>query len=229
MKKNRINVFLARALGLSRRRADRLIEAGQVTVGDRRAIFSDMVDEADDVRVAGERLARPRTRWLALNKPRELLTAKSDARRKTVMDLLPPDCRELFPVGRLDADSRGLLLLTNDGAAAERLLHPRYAAPRVYHVLLSRDPDLALARKGVRLEEGWSRFDAVRPLGEKRLEVTLHQGWKRQIRRTFQALGCRVLDLVRVRMGDITLGDLPEGEWRELTAAERRRVEKRHG
>lgn len=225
----RINAYLARALGRSRRHCDGLVKAGLVKRNGRVAQLHDQVEPGDEVTFAGRRLSTPDRIYLMLNKPAGVITAVSDGRTKTVMALLPPRYQELFPVGRLDRDSRGLLLFTNDGDFAQEFLHPCFGVPRRYRVRLDKEPDLTRVRKPVELEDGLSVFDAVEPVsGEERsVEVVLRQGRKRQIRRAFRALGYRVVDLVRTQMGDIKLGDLPEGAHRLLSADEVRRAKRK--
>lgn len=167
-----------------------------------------------------------RRRYLALHKPRGVVTTLRDPQgRRTVADLVPPP--RLFPVGRLDEDSSGLLLLTDDGEWAEHVLHPRYGHQREYEVLVRGRVEaeaLARLRRGVRLEEGLSRFRSLRvERGGSRgtvLHVVLTQGWKRQVRRTLAAVGLPVASLVRVRMGPVRLGRLRTGAWRSLRPAE---------
>lgn len=218
----RINAFLAVCLGKSRRACDELLSEGNVTVNGRPAEMNDRIGAEDDVRFEGRRLRLPGFVYLAFNKPRGVVTAVKDYRSKTVMDLLPPTFRGLFPVGRLDQDSRGLLIMTNDGTLAQRILHPRFRVPRVYRVRADRRVDLARLQKGVYLEDGFSKFDSVRSVSpdDCTIEVTLHEGKKRQIRRTFAALGHKVQDLIRISFGEVELGAIPEGGWRELTESE---------
>jgi 23S rRNA pseudouridine2605 synthase len=219
----RVNAWLARALGRSRRDCDTLVKEGRVTINSVTAGLSDRVREDARVALDGRPLSSVPREYIALNKPPGVITAVHDERERTVVELLPPGFRELFPVGRLDRDTRGLLLLTNDGDWSFRILHPSRKVPREYHVKLDRPVDLKELRVPVELEDGVSRFDDVRWLEPNRRElvaITLHEGRKRQIRRVFRALGYRVLDLVRTRVGSINLGSLGEGKHRRLTREE---------
>ncbi len=182
-----------------------------------------------------------RLRYFALNKPAGVVSAAGDEPRgrRTVLDLLDPALTQesrLFPVGRLDMDSTGLILLTNDGFLANRLLHPRYRVPREYVVDVEPVPtpgDLARLRKGVQLEDGntgparVSLTEGKRARG--RVRLTLHTGRKRQIRRSFEALGYTVHALNRVRFGSLGLGSLRQGQYRELEQAEVRELYRRTG
>jgi 23S rRNA pseudouridine2605 synthase len=219
----RLNAWLARSLGTSRRECDALIRAGAVKIAGRTGRFHDRVEPGVEVLLRGRSLTSPASRYLALNKPAGVVTARRDARDRTVFDLLEPAERELFPVGRLDRDSRGLLILTNDGDWANRLLHPSYGARKVYHVILDRDLPIESARAEIALDDGPSRFLEVASADPRRgngFLVTLVEGRKRQIRRAFRALDRRVIDLVRISVGDINLGRLKEGAWRDLTPRE---------
>ncbi len=232
----RINAFLAQATGRARRECDELVRAGRVTVDGRVAEFHDRAGEDDDVRLDGSPVRPRHYEYIAMNKPRGILTAVKDRRGRTVCDLLPPRWRLLFPVGRLDKESRGLLLLTNDGGWAHRVQHPSQGVPKVYEVALDRPLTPREAAISVQLEDGPSQFVSVRPAApggptagrgpdEARLEVTLIEGRKRQIRRHFRALDRRVLDLVRIRIGAINLADLAPGAVRPLERRERESFE----
>jgi 23S rRNA pseudouridine2605 synthase len=216
----------------ARRKADLLIVAGRVAVNGEVAQPGRQVDPArDTVTVDGRpaRLPGGQT-YLVMNKPAGVLTAASDARgRRTVIDLLAgwADLPRLYPVGRLDLDSRGLLLLTDDGELADRLMHPRYHVQKEYRVRLRGRPSatsLARVREGMRV--GDERFQPASVTVEggegdrSRLTVVLTEGRKREVRRIFQALGHPVLDLERVRLGSLRLGRLQPGSARRLTAAE---------
>jgi 23S rRNA pseudouridine2605 synthase len=168
-------------------------------------------------------------RYVLLNKPLGVVsTARDERGRATVVSLVGAKER-LYPVGRLDADSEGLLLLTNDGAWAERVLHPRYGHEREYEVAVTPAPtaeQLSRLRRGVQLEEGLAKLEGLRVAGPGRLRLVLHTGWKRQVRRMCAAVGVRVTSLRRVRLGPIDLGPLPAGRWRELTEREVRALAK---
>ena len=212
----------------SRRAAEELITAGRVRVDG--ALVTELGTKvAPDARidVDGAPTHVAASRYIALYKPKAIVSTAHDERgRRTVVDMVAARER-LYPVGRLDADSEGLILLTNDGAWAERVLHPRYGHEREYEVTvggeLSSDA-IARLRAGVRLEEGVARavrVDVVtRSHRGSRLRVVLRTGWKRQIRRMCAAVGLRVDRLVRVRIGPLRLGRLHPGESRELTKVE---------
>lgn len=234
----RLQKFLSQAGVASRRAAEALMQAGRVRVNGRPATEpGTKVDPARDVvEVDGRRIRPARPVWIALHKPRGYVTTRRDPEgRATVYALLPPQHRRLFHVGRLDFDSEGLLLLTNDGDTAERLQHPRYEVDRVYDVevagALSDDARRRLLA-GVALEDGPARARGLRrrrgaPAGHERWAVTMREGRKREVRRMFDAVGCPVRRLVRVRYGPIELGSLAAGAWRELTAAEVRALRTR--
>ena len=220
----RLAKYLAHAGVASRRAAEEMIAAGKVHVGDE--VVTDPardVDEASDVRVNGKPIApEPREVW-ALNKPAGVVsTASEPGSRRAVTDLVDSK-RRLYPVGRLDADSTGLILLTNDGELANRLTHPRYGVPKAYRVRLSRPPsdaELDRLRQGVRLEDGPTAPAEIERLGEREIEVTIREGRKRQVRRMAEAVGNRVEALVRVRIGSLELGGLARGAARPLEPGE---------
>lgn len=213
----------------SRRRCEELIEAGRVRVNGRKARLGDRVNpERDRVTVDGIPLQpKGEKKYILLNKPAGYITTVRDTRgRATVMDLIHEEGR-LFPVGRLDKDTRGLLLLTNDGYLAQRLLHPSMGVEKTYLVRAEgylTMQGLTRLRKGIRLEEGMTAPAKVRVLARKGnqclLEFTIHEGKKRQIRRMCAAVGLRVLDLVRTRFGPLDLHELAEGSYRHLTSRE---------
>ena len=219
----------------SRRRAAALIIEGSVSVNGQPATsLNHPVSASDAVSVNGRPLAQAekRTVYLLLNKPRGYLCAVSDSRgRPTVLDLVPEALRVagLVPVGRLDADSTGLLLLSNDGAFVERVTHPRYGVVKEYDVLLDRalwPRDQARLLDGVEIEGGLARALSVEPVrkGEARYAVELAEGKKREVRLMMRAVGRRVLRLTRVRVGGLRLGRLPSGSVRELSAQEARKA-----
>jgi len=195
------------------------------------------VDEgAARVTLDGKPLALSHGETWLLNKPVGVLSAASDARGgRTVIDLARAAGikTRLYPVGRLDRDSRGLLLLSNEGELALRLTHPRYGVEKVYRARLDAPLEAAAERRfaaGLELADGPTRPCRLRALtGTARYEVVLAEGRKRQIRRMFEALGRRVLDLQRVRLGPLGLGDLPEGALRPLSASERERLKRAAG
>jgi 23S rRNA pseudouridine2605 synthase len=220
----RLAKYLAHAGVASRRAAEELIAAGKVSVGDE--VVTDPardVGEGSDVRVNGEPVSpEPREVW-AVNKPAGVVsTAREPGKRRAVIELVATE-RRLYPVGRLDADSTGLILLTNDGELADRLTHPRYGVPKTYRVRLSRSPsdaDLDRLRSGVRLEDGPTAPAEVERRGEREIEVTIREGRKRQVRRMAEAVGNEVESLRRIRIGSLELGELRQGEARRLEEGE---------
>jgi len=197
---------------------------GLVTVGGE--VVTDPardVEEGDDVRVNGEPVgAEAREVWV-VNKPAGVVsTAREPGSRSAVVELVETEAR-LYPVGRLDADTTGLLLLTNDGELANRLTHPRYKVPKTYRVRL-RTPlaerDLDRLRSGVELEDGPTAPAQVKRLGDREIEITIREGRNRQVRRMVEAVGNRVVSLRRIRFGPLGLSDLKEGAARRLSEAE---------
>lgn len=225
----RLQKLLSAAGICSRRAAEGYIRAGRVTVNGKAASLGDKADPGrDDVRVDGKPLAPGAERfYLVLNKPRGYVTTLSDERgRKTVADLVADCGVRVYPVGRLDLDSEGLLLMTNDGALAQRLTHPSYEAEKTYQVWVEGALEGAAERlRRVRDLEG----EPIRPAGVEELSreggtavlaVTVHEGKNRQVRRMCAACGLKVARLRRVREHTLELGALPPGKWRRLTAAE---------
>ncbi len=220
----RLAKYLAHGGVASRRMAEKIIAGGRVTVGGE--VVRDPardVGEGDDVRVDGSPVGAEALEVWAVNKPAGVVsTAREPGSRTAVVELVDSRAR-LYPVGRLDADSTGLLLLTNDGALANRLTHPRYEVRKAYRVQLRRPPaegDLRRLASGVQLEDGPTAPAQVRRLGEREIEVVLREGRNRQVRRMAEAIGNDVVALRRVRFGPIELGDLPVGKARRLSAAE---------
>ncbi len=252
MPAERISKVLAAAGVASRRGADELISAGRVRVDGRPAVLGERVDpEIQEIEVDGQPVSRSDARpvYVALHKPMGVTSTTRDRHAETtVVQLVPPDLARgarLYPVGRLDQDSEGLILLTNDGAWAERVLHPRYGVEREYAVglsqPLSREQAEAL-ETGVELVEGVATLSGLRgqtrtedrrladilePAPDARLtwaRVTIHQGWKRQLRRMFGEVGAPVRRLVRVRIGTLRLDDMAAGDVRPLSSSEVRRL-----
>ena len=223
----RLNAYLARAGVASRRRADDLIRDGRVLVNGRTGELNTVVAKHDVVEVDGERVARQALAYVLLNKPAGVVTTARDPQgRRTVVDLVPTEPR-VVPVGRLDIDTTGALLLTNDGDLAHRLAHPRYGVPKVYEVDVADSPSadaLARLRDGVELDDGMTAPALVRVMGRgthwTRLELTMHEGRNRQVKRMCEAVGHRVRRLRRTRYAELDVNGLAIGEARELTARE---------
>ena len=231
--KERLQKLLSAAGVCSRRAAEGYITAGRVTVNGENALLGQQADpETDDIRVDGVPLGRePEAVYLMLNKPRGYVTTVSDEQgRKTVMDLLTGVSTRVYPVGRLDRDSEGLLLLTNDGALTHRLLHPSHQVDKVYLVTVRGDIRGAAERlmaitelDGEPIAPAQAR-ELSRREGQALLRVTIHQGKNRQIRRMCAGLGLHVEKLQRVEEDGLRLDDLPIGKWRYLTAQEIQRI-----
>jgi len=219
----RLNAYLARAGVASRRRADDLIRSGRVRVNGAPGELNTVVGGCDVVEVDGARVRRQPLAHVLLHKPAGVVTTARDPQgRRTVVDLVPPEPR-VVPVGRLDADTTGALVLTNDGDLAHRLAHPRYGVPKVYEVEVEGSPSrdaLELLRNGVELEDGPTAPASVRRLGKGRIELTLHEGRKHQVKRMCEAVGHPVRRLHRSRYAGLDLDGLAPAEWRALTAKE---------
>ncbi len=223
----RLQKVLARAgAASSRRKAEALIEAGRVTVDGAVATLGDRVPRGADVRLDGKRVEVPAGRVvLVLHKPPGVVTTQNDPQgRPTVMDLVPAS-PGLHPVGRLDRDSEGVLLLTDDGELTLRLTHPRYEHTKRYRAWCAHGTvdgaALARLRHGIELEDGVARADRARP-ADGGCRIDLHEGRNRQVRRMLEAVGHPVVRLVRTRVGPVELGELEAGAWREATPEELR-------
>ena len=219
----RLNAFLARAGVASRRGADDLIKAGRVRVNGVPGELNTIVGARDVVELDGRRVARQPLAYVLLHKPAGVVTTARDPEgRPTVVDLVHQDVR-VVPVGRLDAATTGALLLTNDGPLAHRLAHPRYGVEKVYVADVDGVPSeetVARLAAGVELEDGPTAPAHVRRLGPSRLELVLHEGRNRQVRRMCEAVGHPVRRLHRSRYADLEVDDLAPGEWRELSRPE---------
>ncbi|MET0729891.1 MAG: pseudouridine synthase [Solirubrobacterales bacterium] len=224
----RLAKYLAHSGVASRRRAEELVAAGRVRVGGE--VVRDPardVEHESGVEVDGRPVSpEPREVWV-LNKPAGVTsTAREPGRRRAVTDLIDSP-RRLYPVGRLDADSTGLILLTNDGELANRLTHPRFEVPRTYRARLRRPPsdgDLRRLRNGVELDDGPTAPARVRRISPRVIELTIREGRNRRVRRMAEAVGNEVVELRRTAFGPLRLGELREGEARRLRTAELRRL-----
>jgi 23S rRNA pseudouridine2605 synthase len=219
----RLNAYLARAGVASRRGADELIKAGRVRVNGEPGELNTFVEAGDTVEVDGLPVEKQTLAYLLLHKPGGVVTTARDPHgRPTVVELVPPEPR-VVPVGRLDADTTGALLLTNDGPLAHRLAHPRYEVDKVYEVEVDGDPDeddLRRLREGVDLDDGRTAPAEARRLGPGRLELTIHEGRKHQVKRMCEGVGHPVRRLHRSRYAGLDLRGLAPGEWRPLTTKE---------
>ena len=223
----RLNAFLARAGVASRRRADELIKAGRVTVNGEPGQLNTVVGARDRVEVDGKEVARQRLRYVLLHKPAGVVTTARDPQgRPTVVELVPDEPR-VVPVGRLDVDTTGALLLTNDGRLAHRLAHPRYGVEKTYVADVEGDPDeaaLTQLRDGVELDDGITAPARARRLATGRVELVLHEGRKHQVKRMLAAVGHPVTRLHRSEYAGVALEGLEPGACRELEPSEVKRL-----
>ena len=220
----RLAKYLAHGGVASRRKAEEIIAKGVVTVGGEVVVDPARdVGDGDDVRVNGAPVGAEALEVWAVNKPAGVVsTAREPGERVAVVELVDSRAR-LYPVGRLDAESTGLLLLTNDGALANHLTHPRYEVAKTYRARLGKAPskrELAQLREGIELEDGPTAPAQVRPLGDREIEIVLREGRNRQVRRMVEAVGNRVVALQRIGFGPLGLGKLGEGKARRLSEAE---------
>ncbi len=229
MAEERVQKLMAAAGIASRRASEELIAQGRVTVNGRPAELGMKADPATaEIRVDGERVnVNPEKVYIMLNKPRGVITTADDPEgRPTVLDLINLQTR-LFPVGRLDMDTEGLLLLTNDGDLAHALTHPSYEVPRVYVALVPgpvRKKTLSEIRHGVELDDGVARPRSIHVAEEAKsralLEIVMTEGRKREVRRMLEAVGLRVERLARIAYGGVEMSELGQGKWRFLTQEE---------
>jgi 23S rRNA pseudouridine2605 synthase len=226
----RLNAYLARAGVASRRKADELIKAGRVTVNGEPGQLNTFVERRDRVEVDGERVEAQQLAYVLLHKPEGVVTTARDPQgRPTVVELVDLPER-VVPVGRLDVETTGALLLTNDGPLAHRLAHPRYGVEKVYVADVEGRPDerdLRALAEGVELEDGLTAPATVRCLAPDRVELTLHEGRNRQVRRMLEAVGHPVRRLHRSVYAGLTLEGLEPGAWRELEPSEVQRLTRR--
>ena len=221
----RLNRYLAAAGFGSRRACDELVASGRVTInGEVCTDFSRQPQPGDHVKVNRRLVRVAPALTLMLHKPAGFVCTRKDPHaRDTIFALLPANLARLFHVGRLDAKSEGLLLLTSDGDLAQRLTHPRYKVEKEYEVILDRPWDAALTNKltrGIILDGQRAQILRLRCISATRLRVILRQGINRQIRRMFEAVGYQVKRLLRIRVGELRLGGLPAGEYRTLSKTE---------
>lgn len=226
----RLNRYLANAGICSRREADKLIQSGAVSInGEVVSELGTKVGPKDKVQFGGETLSREQPRYLLLNKPKDFLTTSDDPmNRRTVMNLIEHACKErIYPVGRLDRNTTGLLLFTNDGELAKNLMHPKFETKKIYHVYLDKNltkNDLLTISEGLELEDGFIQPDSVAYVAQvedkKQVGIELHSGKNRIVRRIFEHLGYEVVKLDRVFYAGLTKKDLPRGKWRFLTPKE---------
>jgi 23S rRNA pseudouridine2605 synthase len=223
----RLATYIAHAGIASRRAAAELVRSGRVTVDGVLEVDPACAIDGERVMVDGAMLAGPESHiTYLLNKPPGVVSTARDTHGRPTVTSLVSDARDrrLYPVGRLDASSRGLILLTNDGELANLLTHPRYEVPKTYRAKVAGGPvrraALAALRNGVSLEDGMARASEVRRVSGSEIEIVLHEGRKRQVRRMCEAVGHRVLDLERTRIGSLDLGSLAPGRYRALSPRE---------
>ena len=226
----RLQVFLSKAGVCSRRSAVDIIRSGKARVNNRKILEPSFnIDTAKDIIFLNDKkISLKEEIYIMLNKPRGVTTTKKDRfAKRTVMDLLPPRMSHLNPVGRLDKDTTGLLLLTNNGDLINRLTHPRYNIEKLYEARLDarlKDADRAALERGIDLDGERTAPCRIRMTKKNNLEIVLHEGKKRQIRRMFSKMGYKVLDLKRSKEGPLALAGLGEGRWRALTEKELREL-----
>ncbi len=219
----RLNAFLARAGVASRRGADALIKAGRVTINGHKGELNTKVRDNDQVRLDHKPLSAQNLRYIILNKPVGYITTlKDEEHRPKVVDLIKISER-VVPVGRLDFNTSGALLLTNDGELANKLAHPSFEVDKTYEATISGQITIDILNKlssGIELEDGLTAPAKVKQLSEDKLELTIHEGRNRQVRRMLSAVGLKTLKLHRSKYGPLGLADLKPGHYRELSPAE---------
>lgn len=219
----RLNAFLARSGVASRRGADRLIKAGRISVNGRPGQLNDDVSEADDIRVNGRRISAQKPRYILLYKPAGYITTLKDPENRVkVTDLVKVDER-VVPVGRLDFNTTGALLLTNDGELANKLMHPSFRVNKVYEATIEgdiTDEILNLLSISVNLEDGKTAPAAAKKLADNKIELTIHEGRSHQVKRMLAAVGLPVKRLHRSKYGPLDLDGLKPGHWRDLAETE---------
>jgi 23S rRNA pseudouridine2605 synthase len=219
----RLNAYLAKTGIASRRGADRLIKAGRVSVNGRAAQLNDEVTETDNVKVNGRRVSLQKSRYILINKPAGYITTLKDPENRVKVTDLVNIPERVVPVGRLDFNTTGALLLTNDGNMAHRLMHPSFEVDKVYEAEVDgviTQEILNMLSTGIQLEDGKTAPTKTRKLGGNKIELTLHEGRKHQVRRMVDAVGLTVKKLHRSKYGSLTVEELKPGRWRELTKEE---------
>lgn len=226
----RINKYLAQKGIASRREVDKLIEEGKIFINGKKATPGEKVSDRDKIEISGKRIdssIEEKKVYFLLNKPKKIISATKDDRgRKTVVDLIK--CNErIFPIGRLDYDTEGAILLTNDGEIYNKVIHPKSEIYKEYVALIKgeiSDIDIQKLRRGIKLEDGMTLPAKVKLMnrenGKSEVSIAIREGRNRQVRRMFQKLGYFVLELRREKIGDIILKDLKVGNYRELTKKE---------
>lgn len=225
----RLNKFLAACGIASRRDCDKLIAEGRVCVNGKDAVLGVDVSDSDCVTVDGRQVTLKKNEYYLLNKPKGYLSTVSDEKgRKTVLDLMPDTVGRIYPVGRLDYDSEGLLILTTDGELAQRLTHPSNEVPKTYLVKIEgtlKESDLNPLRSGIEIEGGYVTKKCKAHIVETnkqytKIHMTITEGKNREIRKMFAAIGREVVLLKRIKVGELTLRGLDRGSWRKLSRQE---------
>lgn len=226
----RLNKYIANSGICSRREADKLIESGVVKVNGKTITqLGTKIKPTDSVEYGGQKIKNEKNVYLLLNKPKDYITTMHDPEgRKTVMDIVKNACRErIYPVGRLDRNTTGVLLFTNDGDLAKKLIHPKHNIKKIYTVLLDRklhQEDLQKIREGIQIEENIIKVDEIAFLedgkNKREIGIELHSGQNRVVRKIFESLGYEVLRLDRISFAGLTKKDLPRGKWRFLSPKE---------
>ena len=219
----RLNAYLARTGVASRRGADELIKTGRVRVNGVRGELNTFVEEGDVVDLDGRLLVPQSLAYVLLHKPAGVVTTASDPHRRPTVVALVEHASRVVPVGRLDADTTGALLLTNDGELAHHLAHPRYEVEKVYEAEVEGEPSdeaLATLERGLELDDGLTAPAHARRVGPSRIELSIHEGRKHQVKRMLEAVGHPVLRLHRSRYAGLGVEGIDPGQWRELTEEE---------
>lgn len=225
---DRIQKIIAQSGFCSRRKAEELIRQGKVLVNDKPIKLGDKAEIGKDtITIDGKPIQAERKRYLIFNKPLYYTTTLSDPFEKKIISQLIRVPERVFPIGRLDKNSAGLLLLTNDGDFANRILHPRYEIKKTYYLVLEKaivSDEVMVLEKGIVVEGEKTAPAKIKIISENELEITIHEGKKHQVKNMFKAIGYKVLSLVRVRIGKLNLGDLKPGKYRDMTDKEKELV-----
>ena len=219
----RLNAFLARAGVASRRGADSLIKAGRISVNGKLGQLNDKVTSTDDIRVNGRRISQQKLRYILLYKPQGYITTLKDPENRVKVTDLVMIPERVVPVGRLDFNTTGALLLTNDGELANKLMHPSFEADKVYEAEVMgtiKSKMLNMLSNGVDLEDGKTAPAKIRKLADNKLELTIHEGRNHQIKRMLEVVGLQTKKLHRPKYGPLDLEGLKPGQWRDLTEQE---------
>jgi 23S rRNA pseudouridine2605 synthase len=219
----RLNAYLAKAGVDSRRGADRLIKAGRISVNGRMGQLNDDVSDADDIKVNGRRISSQKLRYILLYKPAGYVTTLKDPENRVKVTDLVKITERVVPVGRLDFNTTGALILTNDGELTNKLTHPSFKVDKVYEAQVDGlvTPEiLNMLSIGIKLEDGTTAPASARKIADNKVELTIHEGRNRQVKRMLSAVGLPVVKLHRPKYAGLTLDGLSAGQWRELTKAE---------